>query len=218
MAREFENTTSQYLRGSPPVTAAPFSISTWVQGLGDSSSGAAGVFWYLGASASEFSWSLRRMDNVGPDQMLMIVYDGAAEALFGPIMTNGQWYHVLVVERSTTDREMYVDGVSVDTNSGAVSPLAAVRFSVGRMDGSAGNRGLNGITGQLAVWDADVSAHAQSLASGVSPLQIRPLPTAYYPLNGQSPEPDIVGGLNMTVSGSPPVVEEPPISNSIVAP
>lgn len=217
MAREFEDDISQVLRASsPPVTAAPFSVSTWIQGLGDSSSGDGGVFWYLGATATEFSWSLRRMDSA--DQMLFIAFDGAAEALFGPTMTNGQWYHVLVVERSTTDREMYVDGVSVDTNSGAVSPPAAVRFSLGRMDTAAPNRGLNGIVSHTAVWGTDVSAYAQSLAAGINPRQIRPNALFYSPLNGQSPELDILGGLDMTVFGSPPVVEEPPIPNSIVAP
>ena len=218
MAREFEDDISQVLRASsPPVTAAPFSVSTWIQGLGDSSSGDGGVFWFLGQVASEFGWTLRRMDSA--DNMLFIVWDGSGFGdLAGPIMTNGQWYHVLVVERSTTDREMYVDGVSVDTNSAASSPPAAARFSFGRLDTAAPNRGLNGIVSHTAVWDTDVSAYAQSLAAGINPMQIRPDPLFYSPLNGQSPELDILGGLDMTVFGSPPVVEEPPIPNSIVAP
>lgn len=218
MSRQFADDVNHFIRAAmPPTTGPPFSVSAWVQGLGDSSSGDGGVFWYLGASATEFSWSLRRMDNVGPDQMLFIVYDGSAADLAGPIMTNGQWYHVLVVERSATDREMYVDGVSVDTDSVSVSPPAPVRFTLGRMDGPAGNRGLNGIVSHAAVWDADVGSQAQSLAAGASPLQFSDNLIFYAPLNGQSPEPDIVGGASGTVTGTT-VVDEPPIPNSIKAP
>ena len=66
----------------------------------------------------------------------------------------------------------------------------------------------------MALTDEEIA----SLAAGVSPLRMRrDNLVAYWPVNGQSPEPDVVGGLDLTITGSPLISEEPPISNSVVA-
>jgi len=87
------------------------------------------------------------------------------------------------------------------------------------LDTDSPNRQLNGLVSHTAVWDVGLSVNEiVSLANGHSPLKVRRSNlVSYAPLNGQSPEPDIVGGLNLTVNGSPAVAEEPPIPDSIKA-
>ena len=59
-----------------------------------------------------------------------------------------------------------------------------------------------------------------SLAAGLNPKQmLRDNLVFYAPLNGQSPELEIVGRLDLDLVGSPALVEEPPnIRRAMVAP
>lgn len=77
---------------------------------------------------------------------------------------------------------------------------------------------MSGRIGHCAIWNASLSdQEIETLAQGVSPLRVRrDALVAYWPVNGQSPEIDIVGGINLTVNGTT-VAEEPPIPYSIVA-
>jgi hypothetical protein len=72
----------------------------------------------------------------------------------------------------------------------------------------------------LAVWDkALTDAEVLTLSNGFSPLGIqRNNLIAYWPLNGQGPEPDIIGKKNLTIVGAPTVVNEPPIPKTLIAP
>ncbi len=80
---------------------------------------------------------------------------------------------------------------------------------------------FDGFIGHGALWNVALSdAEIASLANpGVSPLRMRrDSLVAYWPLNGQSPEIDIVGRKDLTLFGAPTVAEEPPNSWSIIAP
>ena len=57
-----------------------------------------------------------------------------------------------------------------------------------------------------------------SLGAGLNPRSMPVGLVAYWPLNGQSPELDIVNHLNMTVTGTTIVDEPPNIRSAIVAP
>ncbi len=70
----------------------------------------------------------------------------------------------------------------------------------------------------MAIWNVALTdSEIATLAEGVSPLRVRRDALVYYcPIGGQSPEIDIIGGVNMTVTGTT-VDEEPPIPYSLVA-
>lgn len=64
----------------------------------------------------------------------------------------------------------------------------------------------DGRVAEAAIWNVALTAsEVAALAKGVSPLQIRPASLqAYWPLIGrQSPEPDWVGGFNLTLTNAP---------------
>ena len=79
---------------------------------------------------------------------------------------------------------------------------------------------MSGDIAHVAVWDVVLTDdEVATLAEGISPLRVRRGSLiAYWPVGGQSTERDIVGGLNMTVNGTPTQSEEPPIPYSVVSP
>jgi len=134
-------------------------------------------------------------------------------------LVDGQWHH-LAGTYDGSDIRIYVDGV--EENSAAKtgnmpSNTAPVRIGMG---GSGTENPYDGDLGHAALWGVALSAsEVASLGVGISPRRIRLGSLLFYdPLNGQSPEADIIGGNTGTINGSPSVVEEPPIPWSIVAP
>lgn len=149
-------------------------------------------------------------------------YTGGVDIVDGTTdLEDGEWHHI-VGTYDGSDIRIYVDGVEENSTgaSGSItSSSTPVRIGAGG-DGGIENP-FDGEAGHGAIWDgaALTAQEVASLAAGVSPLRIRRDNLAFYsPLNGQSPEPDVVGGAVGTVIGTPTVVEEPPIPHSIVAP
>ena len=95
--------------------------------------------------------------------------------------------------------------------------MEAVRIGAGGSVGA--EEPYDGDLGHNAVWGVGLPpGEVASLAVGVSPLRMRRDDLLFYPpLNGQSPELDVVGGASGTVTGTT-VIEEPPIPWSVVAP
>jgi hypothetical protein len=134
-------------------------------------------------------------------------------------ITANKWSHVCGIETGS-NRQIFLD-MSEGSNSGPISVTGLNRASIGR-------RYLNGLTldlfrggiAHVAVWNVALSvSEVSSLANGVSPLALHvDNLVAHWPLNGQSPELEIVSRVDMALVGGPPVAEEPPLAHSIVAP
>ena len=134
-------------------------------------------------------------------------------------MVTGVWYHIVGTYDGTTMR-VYLNGVeegTLATTGNIQTSTTPLRIGSGSPES---NGPLDGDMGHCAIWDTDLTAdEIATLAQGVSPLKIRRDGNLlfYAPINGQSPEPDIVGGFDLTLEGTPTVSEEPPIPYSIVA-
>ena len=141
-----------------------------------------------------------------------VVNAGGATILSGTTdIFDDVWHHVAGTYDGSTMR-LYVDGVeesSVAKSGNLNSVTEAVLIG----------KGMEGCLGHGSIWDVGLSpGEVASLWEGVNPRQMRFDDLLLYaPLNGQSPEPDIVGGASGTVTGTT-VIEEPPIPSSIVAP
>jgi len=130
-------------------------------------------------------------------------------------LNENQWYHVAVREIASDARQLWLDGVFQNGNSTDLDPggldVTYIGKDVSYSDPFAGD------ISHVALWNTVLTEiDCKSLAAGVSPLRInRGGLVNYWPLNGQSPETDIVGGLHMTVNGSlirstnPPRVRQP---------
>lgn len=121
------------------------------------------------------------------------------------------WQHACGVFASATDRRAFVNGGSKGTNATSRTPSGLTTLRIGReLTAFAAGR-----IAEAAIWDiALTDAQVASLAKGASPLTIQPGNLVFYaPLLGNdSPEPDRVGGLSLTVAGATKT-DHPPTSS-----
>lgn len=195
-----------------PVTSAPFTACAWAKS--SSATAHQNVFVF---GSTEF-WAVFLAGNETGDPAQLIIEDDPNPVL--EVVTNNgysinTWHHVAMIEASATDHRIILDGdiANQGTSSTNMSPDSLLASAIARSS-------MNGNVGHVAVWNVVLSDNEIiSLAAGVSPLRIRRDNLInYWPINGQSPEIDIVGGLSMMISGNPTKNEEPLITDSIVAP
>ena len=220
MARNFNSVNPDFLRGSAVVTAAPFSVSVWARCTDESND--RGV-WYIGRSGSTNDFWAMRFNDTGSGHTIRyrVSNGGATNVETAATWTLNEWHHIGVVEAASDDRRLYLDGGNKVTNSTSRTPNGGIdRTSVGRFDDVTPDNNYDGDIAHFAVWNVALTdAEMATLAAGISPLRVRRgALIAYWPLGGQSPEPDIVGGLGLTLNGTPAQAEEPPIPHSVVAP
>jgi hypothetical protein len=218
MSRLFDDATPDYLQSDTAiVSAAPMTVSAWIR-LDDLSSDQ--VFFWCGDKDDPTEAFTLQFDNSNQIEWRTIDGSGGARASTSTGVTIDTWHHIAGTEISTTSRAAWIDGGSKGTNSSTRSPSGTDRTAIGMSRDSSPSRETSGNIAHVAVWDAVLSdSEIASLAAGVSPLRIRRGSLiAYWPLNGQSPEIDVVGSLNLTLFGPPTVDFEPPVPFSIIAP
>lgn len=220
MSLLFDDSTSDYLERTPPViTAAPFSMSAWIR-TDDAADNFQVIAGHGQATADEFfQWRVRMTDSK-VEATAESVAAGVNDADSTAAPTVDVWTHVGYVTSAVDSRASYVAGGNKGTNAGSCTPLLIDASWIAQVDnGSPGDR-FSGNIAHLAIWSAALSdSEIASLAAGVSPLRIRRDSLIHYwPLNGQSPELDIVAGANMVLNGTPTLDFEPPTPHSIVAP
>lgn len=143
---------------------------------------------------------------------------GAALVLAAPAVD--AWAHYAFVEAASNDRRGYLNGGNKDTSATTVVPQGIDTISIGQLDdGTPGDR-FNGDIGHMALYNIALSdQEVETLAAGFNPrrLHIDNL-VGYWPVNGQTPEYNVIGsGANLGLVGTPAVAEEPPIANFMQA-
>ena len=220
MARDFESSNNDYLDAGNPsalnLTGDEVTLSAWIKLESVSMEGKIIAKW--ADSGSRFQYLL---STDGGDKCQFVINDGGQKVAIGTtVLSTGVWHHIAGVYNGTNVL-IYCNGTEEDSTAASgnmPSTTAPVRIGAGS-GGSGTENPFDGDIGHCAIWGVGLSAsEIKSLSVGVNPLKIRSESRLFYaPLNGQSPELDIVGGLSLTVNGSTKV-EEPPIPNSIVAP
>lgn len=200
MARSFNGSTDYLTVASVPISAYPFTMAcffnttdtTTAQGLIAFDSGAGNYH------------ALLANGNVGGDPVgaaSRISTYTAATSSTG--YTSGTWHHAAGVWTSSTSRDAFIDGGSKgsDTNSRLFDTM--VNTDMGIFKSATGY--LTGSLANAAIWNVALTdAEIASLATGVSPLLIRPQSlVGFWPLVGNnSPETDFVGNNDLTVTGA----------------
>ena len=220
MARLFNDVTPDFLQiDQAVVTGPPFSVSAWARS--DDLTIHQSVFWIGDKDVADQQLTLRVDGLTGGDPIVMRALAGDASGAFTSSgYSANTWHHIFGSTASSSDRSAYIDGGSKGTNAETIAPSGIDRTTIGMSGDSTPSRGMSGDIAHVAVWDVVLTDdEVATLAEGISPLRVRrDSLIAYWPINGQSPEPDIVGGLNLTLGGAPTQSEEPPIPYSIVAP
>jgi hypothetical protein len=150
----------------------------------------------------------------------LYMYDGTYKEVNagGAGSTTNTWQHAMAVANSTASYSVFYNGVNKATGTTAVTmtPANLDRIALGRTSWAASDY----FTGQLAhcaVWSgtgADIPDDLVAvLAAGLLPTRVRPTALrAYWSLSGKdSPEIDIVGRNDLTITNATVSNEEPRI-------
>lgn len=210
MSRVFAAGSSEHATydGTPPVTAAPFTVSAWARRTEAGANTFRTVIGIGDKDVTSHQWHLQMQNFFGQNVKWQAQAGGTeAAATASGTWTTNQWHHVAGVEASTTSRTAYLDGVAGTANTTSRSPSGSDRISIGKVAESApaASEYFTGDIAEVGVWDVALTdAEIASLAKGVTPPNIRPANLVFYaPLVGKhSPEPDLVGGLSLTLSGT----------------
>lgn len=223
MSRLFDDASNQRLdAASSPVTAAPFTMAAWMRSNDLTMNQI--VMNIQDADVNDDYWRMAAMGAVTNDPIQMRVEDapppGADSASTSPSGYSANvWHHVCVVEASASDRRVYIDGGGKGTDTASATPTGITKLTVG---GRFNAGYMSGNIGHAALWNAALTdQEIASLANRVSPLRLRRGSlVGYWPINGQSPEYNVIGtGETLAlVNGPISVDEEPPVPWGIVAP
>jgi len=161
--------------------------------------------------------------SINSDEKVMFAVNAGGVSLTTGTTTlvTDTWYH-LAGTYDGSDIRVYLDGV--EENSASVTgnmPNTSAPVRIGAGSGGAGTENpFDGDIGHCAIWDVGLSAgEIASLAAGMSPLSLhKNFPLFYAPLNGRTPEYDVIGGLDLTVNGPVKSPEPPGQYRPIVAP
>lgn len=157
--------------------------------------------------ANNKTWRLQAAGNVAGDPVRFFSNDGVVSQGFNTTTgwTINTWHLAVGVVTSATSRTVYIDGGSSASGSTSVNPSADIdRVAIGNRGGT-DNEYFTGDIAEAFIYSGGLSAsELASLAGGLSPLSVNVANLVFYaPLYGDdSPEPDLIGGLNLTVSGA----------------
>lgn len=209
MSRTFNNTTADNLqRSSSLITAAPVTISAWVNlaavgavvrsivNIRNSTSGLNLNGFGLDMSASE-TINARTGDGAS----------GASLSVTAGALTAGSWAHVGGVYASSTSRVAWLNGTAATANTTSRVPSGIDSIQIGVQSHSSGTlaQPWRGEIAEVGVWSAALdTAEMTALSKGASPLTVRPQSLVYYwaIVGRDSPEIDYISAGDMTVAGT----------------
>ncbi len=217
MSRLFDNASSEFLQANvADFTVPPISISAWAH---PDDAANTGTIYFCGDNGSTKDWySLRLMGGTAGDPLQMRVRDVTAfsDAETSNSYNVNAWNHVFGKVLSATSRTAILNGdIANEGNSTASrSPTTPNRTAIGRLGDGTPSSYFSGRIAEVAVWDVGLSDdEVVALSKGISPLLIRPGNLiSYRPILGRrSPEVDLIGGNNLTATGTV-VAEHAPVS------
>lgn len=203
MARDFTAASSHQLSVATPALTSnfPITIAAWIYANSTADfQDVAGVYGDPGvgegAKGSRLTVDagpIRFTQNFGPFSYA----DSTAD------ITANTWHHACGVAYDQYSRAAFLDGGNKGEGFGSADDGAehATRIG-GRFDDASF---FDGRICEVAMWNAALTdAEVAALATGLSPLKVRPDALAsYWPLWGRySPEIDVVASLDLTVTGA----------------
>jgi hypothetical protein len=211
--RLLDDASSQYLEATAaPLGATPtvWTLAVWVKS--DDVDRIQGIVCNSDADANMLL--AVRFHDTGTGQWQTQSYDGTnnANIIGNDNPANNVWHHGCYTRRATTDHESYLNGVSEGTSATNPTLTGVDTISIGRLNfNSSPGSYYGGDVGYVAIWNAGMTAaEVGELAKGRDVRTCAKFPVAYWPLDGSSnPEPDVIGGFNLTNTGSTKIGHKP---------
>jgi hypothetical protein len=207
VARDFTRASSEFLEASTtPVTGYPVTLSCWFNA--DDITGQHVLFGIFDTGATNAdAIYLEATGNAAGDPVraTSAQNNGFSSASTSTGFSASTWNHAAGVFSSATSRDAYLNGGGKASNATSRTPSGLSRILVSRFKSNAVDVYSDCQIAEAAIWDVALSdEEIASLAKGVSPLLVRPASLVFYaPIFGtQSPEPEIVGARDLTVTGT----------------
>lgn len=203
MSRLFDDAASDkaVFTGTPGVTAAPLTLSMWVY---PDSVSAIALMMTLGNNGANGYFGMRHTAAGVINATTEDDSGNVAQSAGGTLVVN-KWQHVAAVFASTTSRLDYLNGVPGSINTTSITDPTPDFVAVGCRQRSTASQFFSGRIGMVAVWSVALSAaEIAALASGVSPPWVQGANLVhFYPLLGNdSPEIDLIGAADLTLTGT----------------
>ena len=182
MAVQFSGTSEYLLTTTTPITAGPLTIACRFNSDIDTAPDAlVGIY----DSASNDCFSLRVRGDVAGDPVDLQVTAGGSfgsPARTTTGFTAGTWHHAAGVVNSSTSVSAFIDGGSKHTVNPAVGdPGSLDRVAVGAQGNATLSLAFDGAVAEAGIWNIALSdADIIALASGLSPLLVRPSELMFY--------------------------------------
>jgi hypothetical protein len=214
-SRNFTGT--DYARGTPPITAPPMTFASWVN-----YTAATGAYGTLGIFASTNTDHFRTNCSASLGGRMNCGIGGASgqpTANTANQLTINTWGHVASVFASTSSQKVILNGDLA--NAGSTPATAAGtqatlnRLTMGVRDNLTQSQFMTGLIGASAIWNVALTDdEVVALARGWSPRSIRSTALVWctqFP-GLRSNVPDVIGGLNLTCTGTTSSADGPPMA------
>ncbi len=204
-ARFFDGSNDKLQIDSPVISGTPFTMCGWFNSNNvDDNQQIVGVFDVAGDTDY---YRIQVGGGISGDPIRAQIKSSSATANVDS--TTGYsanvWNHACLVGAADNDWSIYLNGGSKGTSNTSVIPAGLDNTAIGIRATASPAAPLNGEIAEVAIWNVALTdAEVAILAAGFSPLLVNPQGlVAYWPLIGRtSPEIDLVGGNNLTVTES----------------
>jgi peroxiredoxin len=216
MARAFDDGSSQYLENTvaAPVTDFPFTMACWFNS--DDITVAQTLVHIQDKDVADAYHGLFAQGAVAGDPIRAATVGGTGGTVLADTTAGysaNTWHHACGVWATRADVSSFIDGGSEGNDGGAGdSPPGIDSVSLGRQGDSTPGTYMSGNIAEAAIWNAALTnAEVAILATGVSPLAVRPQSLVFYMPLVRDDDVDLIGGLTLTPSGSPTIADHPPV-------
>lgn len=147
---KFDGTDDSVEKDENLISDFPFTMSAWVYG----SDGA--IFFLVDKDVADKMFGYY-INGAGPT-LNIFARNTSTDIYTGPAISTTQWNHVLVVFRSATDREIYLNGTSGGQDTSSVSFSANTdRWSIGRIGDSTPSTYFTGVISDVKLYSVDLT-------------------------------------------------------------
>lgn len=218
MARQFTAASSQYLsQGSAVVDlTGAFSFAAWCNAPTLPSGGATIMSIGTTSSTDYVRLLLFGTGDASPSVLNALSTDGTNTntAVGTTALTAGEWTHAGASYNTVGTPRVYYNGAMEHEHIfQTVDPSGQNATVIGRTERPSPGLYWDGYIAEVGIWNVQITtADYLILAAGYSPLLVKPNNlVAYWPLIGRmSPEIDLVGGFDLTLTAGPGTAPHPP--------
>ncbi len=216
MARDFDGTNDILNINAVAVTGIPFTLAAWFRA--DVINKTMAILWIGDKDDTNEMHYIQAAGLSGGDPVhanTTAAAGGGTAATTSGFSAN-TWHHAAGVWVANNNRAAFIDGGSKGTNANNRTPGGFDRIRIGSRGDSTPSNYFNGRIAEAAIYNVALSdAEVAVLASGVSPLRVRPGNLkGYWPIFGASPETDFSGQGNPLTVTQATVADHAPVAPS----